>query len=77
MIAQRNINQNAMEINEKGTMQAILAALSQKPMAHTPRWDCEVCGMIHLGSMPLACDSCGSKLLVCQSHIHREMNSHW
>jgi rubrerythrin len=42
-----------------------------------PRWDCEVCGMIHLGSAPETCESCGSTILAQHSDIHCEMNNHW
>jgi CBS domain-containing protein len=34
------------------------------------RWVCEVCGSIHLGQMPHACESCG----VGSAHLVRELN---
>ncbi len=38
------------------------------------RWECEVCGMVHTGLMPAACDSCGKKgSLVHLPDLHREM----
>jgi rubrerythrin len=77
MIAQRNTSYNPMEINEEGTMQAVLALLSQRHPVDLRRWDCEVCGMIHIGQIPLACDSCGNDQLAPQSDIHHEINSHW
>jgi rubrerythrin len=42
------------------------------------RWVCEVCGMIHTGSVPEACDSCGSNVSLVQLPDFRtEINSHW
>ncbi len=42
------------------------------------RWVCEVCGMIHTGSAPEACDSCGSNISLVQlSDFRTEINSHW
>ena len=34
------------------------------------RWVCEVCGSIHLGQMPAACESCG----VDGAHLSRELD---
>ncbi|HEY7355910.1 MAG TPA: CBS domain-containing protein, partial [Ktedonobacterales bacterium] len=33
------------------------------------RWVCEVCGSIHLGHLPAACDSCGVDAI----HLSREL----
>jgi rubrerythrin len=66
-----------MEINQEGTMQALMALLNQRSQVSLSRWDCDVCGMIHTGQMPLTCDSCGSELLTQQDDSHREMNSRW
>lgn len=77
MIAQRTTSYNRMEINREGAMQAIFALFSQRQAISTPRWDCVVCGMIHMGAMPAECDSCGSHVLAQQSDIHCEMNNHW
>lgn len=77
MIAQRTTSYNPIEINEEGTIQAVLALLSQRHTVSIPRWDCEVCGMIHMGQLPAACDSCGSETLAQHTDIHIEMNNHW
>ena len=77
MIAQRNTSYNPMEINQEGAMQTVLALLSQRSTVSLARWDCDVCGMIHMGQPPLACDSCGSEQLTQHSAIHVEMNNHW
>jgi rubrerythrin len=77
MIAQRSTSYNPMEMSEEGTLHAILALLNQRPRTSLSRWDCDVCGMIHMGTAPKACDSCGSKALTQQPDIHIEMNNHW
>jgi rubrerythrin len=77
MIAQRNTSYSSAAINEEETMQAVLALLSQRHPVGVPRWDCETCGMIHLGPMPLKCESCASESLSRQSDLHCEMNNHW
>ncbi|HEY3992706.1 MAG TPA: hypothetical protein VGM01_07465 [Ktedonobacteraceae bacterium] len=77
MIAQRNTSYNPIEINEEGTINAVLALLGQRSHTRLSRWDCDVCGMIHMGHAPLACDSCGSKMLTQQPDVHAEMNNHW
>lgn len=77
MIAQRNTSYNSMEMNDEGTIQAVLALLNQRRLVSISRWDCDVCGMIHTGQMPFRCDSCGSSALSRQSDIHHEMNNHW
>lgn len=39
------------------------------------RWVCEVCGMIHSGTAPQACDSCGSSDALTQlREQHMEMS---
>lgn len=77
MIAPEHTTYNAVEMNEEGTVQAVLALLNQRQAARVPRWVCDVCGMIHTGVTPLACDSCGSECLTQQADLHREMNHRW
>jgi rubrerythrin len=77
MIAPRNTSYNSREMDKEGTVQAVLALLSQRQPVSIPRWVCDVCGMIHTGATPLACESCGNELLTQQSDLHCEMNSHW
>lgn len=77
MIAQRTTNHRPAETGERGYFQAALALLSQRRAVSIPRWICEVCGMVHMGQMPLACDSCGNHTLSQQADIHQEMNNHW
>jgi rubrerythrin len=76
MVAQRvMITDNKIQNNEGAVHEAI--RILTKRLA--PRqWVCEVCGMLHTGAAPEACDSCGvSVALVQHHHISREMNSHW
>lgn len=50
--------------------------IAQQPAAQ--RWVCEVCGMVHTGSAPAACESCGvSDALVQQADLHREIHNRW
>jgi rubrerythrin len=76
MIAQRGTSYNSIDVQQEGAMRTIQAMLNQRSEALS-RWDCDVCGMIHTGQMPLTCDSCGSELLTQQDDSHREMNSRW
>ena len=42
------------------------------------RWVCEVCGMIHTGTVPDACESCGSTTAIVQlQNLRSEINSRW
>jgi rubrerythrin len=77
MIAPGNTSHKTTEINEESRMRAVLALLDQRETGSIPRWVCDLCGMIHLGATPLACDSCGNELLTQQADIHCEMNNHW
>jgi rubrerythrin len=75
MIAQRHTSQHPTRMNEESMLEAVMAWLNRPVGA--PRWDCDVCGMIHMGPMPLACESCGSRSLSRQADFHHEMNNHW
>lgn len=77
MIAPRSTSHNPMEINHEEMVQAVLALLNQRQIQAISRWDCEVCGMIHRGTRPLECESCGHLVLGQQGDIHCEMNNHW
>jgi rubrerythrin len=77
MIAPRSTNHNALQINQEEMVQAVIALLNQKQSSAILRWDCAVCGMIHMGPKPVECDSCGCSDLGQQVDTHREMNSHW
>ncbi len=42
------------------------------------RWACEVCGMVHSGSVPTSCDSCGvTSAFTRQEETHSEIGVRW
>jgi rubrerythrin len=74
MIAQRTgtpVVQNGQEAVQEA-MRLLAAGTTAQ------RWVCEICGMVHAGTVPIECDSCGATAaLTQQAELHREMNSHW
>jgi rubrerythrin len=75
MIAQHMITENKIQQNE-AAVQAAMQLLTQRPTSQ--HWVCEVCGMLHTGATPDACDSCGVSMALVRHHgINREMNSRW
>jgi rubrerythrin len=77
MIAQRHTSSTSAVMNKEAMVQTVMALLSQRHPMDLSRWDCNICGMIHTGQRPLACESCGNNSLSHQSALHREMNNHW
>lgn len=74
MIAQKSMI-TIPSIYEDAVKEAMMV-ISQRPAVQ--RWVCEVCGMVHTGSAPAACDSCGvTDALVRQADTHREIHSRW
>ena len=74
MIAQRTKTNNVDEMSVEATVQTAVELLTQKRPVMLYRWECEVCGMVHTGSLPTACDSCGKEgPLVHQPDLHLEM----
>ncbi len=66
--------------NHEAILQEAMFVLEQHHPRRTAvqRWVCEVCGMIHTGAAPQACDSCGNDVsLVQKADFHREMSSRW
>ena len=77
MIAQKTKTNNAVVTSNEATAQAAVKLLSQNRALMLYRWECEVCGMVHTGSMPAKCDSCGKEgAIVHQPDLHQEMSSH-
>jgi rubrerythrin len=73
MIAQRTKTNNVVATSDDATVQAAVKLLTRKPVM-LYRWECEVCGMVHTGPLPTACDSCGKEeSLVQQPDMHLEM----
>ncbi len=61
---------------QEAAVQEAIRILAERPTVQ--RWVCEVCGMVHTGPAPQACNSCGvATALVQQADTHREMNSRW
>jgi rubrerythrin len=75
MIAQKMMTTNETIQNHEMAVQEAMRLLSRRPILQ--RWSCEVCGMIHTGAAPAACESCGSSALEPQTDIHLEMHSRW
>ena len=75
MIAQKSLSTYAIANHEAAVAEA-MRLLSQPMLVR--RWVCEVCGMVHTGSAPNVCDSCGAThSLTQQADTHRELNSRW
>jgi rubrerythrin len=79
MIAQRKPTNKAVVRNDDATVQAAVTLLTRRnPTAISYRWICETCGMIHAGSAPAHCESCGKDVtLARESDLPREMTSRW
>ena len=75
MIAQRT-KTNTDVVNNNATVQKAVKLFPQNRALILFRWECEVCGMVHTGPMPTACDSCGKEgSLVYQPDLHQEMTT--
>jgi rubrerythrin len=78
MIAQRTLTNNRGVVSAEATVQAVVELLAEHKQEMTRRWICEVCGMVHTGSLPTACDSCGAAdALIQQPDFRTQMNSRW
>jgi rubrerythrin len=76
MIAQRTNTNNAVVTSNEVTVQTAAKLFPQNRAVMIYRWECEVCGMVHTGTMPAACDSCGKEgSLVHQPDLHLEMTT--
>lgn len=76
MMIQRAITTDTVTSSHSAAVQEAMHILSERKPAY--RWVCEVCGMLHTGSVPGACDSCGSSNSLVQDQASpREMNSRW
>jgi rubrerythrin len=74
MIAQRTKTNNVVETSDDATVQAAVKLLTLNRPGMLYRWECEVCGMVHTGPLPTACDSCGKEgSLVHQPDMRLEM----
>ncbi|HLX57800.1 MAG TPA: hypothetical protein VKR83_12310 [Ktedonobacteraceae bacterium] len=78
MIAQRIPDNNAVVKSDDATVQAAVMLLMRRPTTISYRWICETCGMIHAGSAPAHCESCGKEVtLAHETDLPREMGTRW
>ncbi len=76
MIAQRTKTNKEVVTSNDATVQTAVKLFPQNRAITLYRWECEVCGMVHTGPMPSACDSCGKEgSLVNQPDLHQEMTN--
>jgi rubrerythrin len=74
VIAQRTRTNNVVVASKGATVQTTKKDFPQNHPAMLYRWECEVCGMVHTGPLPVSCDSCGKVgSLVNQPDLHQEM----
>ena len=79
MIAQRKLTNKAVVKSDDAPVQTAVSLLTRRTSIITYRWICECCGMVHPGSAPTSCDSCGSQELTLarDSDLPREMGTRW
>ena len=76
MIAQKTRTNNVVVTSNDATVQAAVTLLTRNRPVMLRRWECEVCGMVHTGSKPDACESCGKEgSLVHRPDTRYEINS--
>ena len=76
MIAQRTRTNTVVVTSDDATVQAAVRLLTRDWPVMLLRWECEVCGMVHTGSKPNVCESCGKEgSLVHQPNVRYEVNS--
>ena len=62
MIAQRKLTNKAVVKSDDAAVQAAVSLLTRRPTTISYRWICESCGMVHSGSAPARCESCGKEV---------------
>ena len=79
MIAQRKLTNKVVVKSDDAAVQAAVSLLTRRPPTIISyRWICECCGMVHTGSTPSRCESCGKEVtLAHESDLPREMGSRW
>lgn len=78
MIAQRKLTNRAVVKSDDAAVQAAVSLLTRRGTIISYRWICECCGMVHTGSMPVQCESCGKEVtLARESDLPREMGTRW
>jgi len=76
MIAQRTITTTNVAHYTEAAIQEAMRLVSSRTTLQC--WACDVCGMLHRGTAPEHCDSCGATIAPAQ-HIEpcHEFNSRW
>ncbi len=75
MIAQRIVTTRALPQHNKTLQRDTLRPLTPEAAVVVQRWVCEICGMVHTGNQPHACDGCGvTHALVQQREIRQEIS---
>jgi len=78
VIAQRKLTNKAVVKSDDAAVQAAVTLLARRPTTISYRWICECCGMVHTGSAPTRCDSCGKQVtLARETDLPREMGTRW
>ena len=78
MIAQRKLTNKAVVNSDDAAVQAAVSLLTRRPTTIFYRWICECCGMVHTGSTPAQCESCGKEVTLARaSDLPREMGTRW
>jgi rubrerythrin len=78
MIAQTARTNNGVVTDDEATVQAAVELLTSKKAPTAQRWACEVCGMLHTGSRPTSCESCGATTsFTHEFYSPRTLNSRW
>jgi rubrerythrin len=79
MIAQRKLTNRVVVKSDDAAVQAAVTLLTRRRLtAISYRWICECCGMVHTGSAPARCESCGKEVtLAREADLPREMGTRW
>ena len=79
MIAQRKLTNKAVVKSDDAAVQTAVSLLTRPPAIVSYRWICECCGMVHTGSVPASCESCGGQevTLAREADLPREMGTRW
>ena len=76
MIAQRTFTTTNVAQRSAAAIQEAIRLLSTPTAVQC--WACDTCGMLHTGTMPEHCDSCGASISPAQRfEPRRELNSRW
>lgn len=77
MTAQRTMTRGATKEMYAAIRDAFTTLETHVPLQRLV-WTCEICGMVHSGASPKACDSCGAtNALALRQDTRPEINSRW